>query len=477
MVLERVLFYQHGGTTGQVLAKASEQDGDVEWVEQSGGGTIINSSNVDVATATLSEDLIFSMSETWTDYKISFDSIDNDFVLQDGAVKIGKGISKILISTNLNFTEALSGVNLLLIKKNDDVVGKTILKQQTEDFFSIAITSQAIDVQEGDVISLCMQTSVAQENKTIRKNSAYMTIVAIYEKSEVSTSDIIVSPTEPTVDRRKVWFQRSKNLLHNNLENYSGTSTSVTTINPNPARLSTMKLIKVKSNTSYTLSTTNTDIVALIIAYDEKGNYLRNTVNDWPNVSNYTFTTDSDCAYIRILFAFTDKTTNITKADLGQCQLEQGNNKTDYEPFIENAVYGKNDNGVYENFTEEKVDRYSLEETKTDKVWIDNRPIYRKVLSFITDAETYIMKTVNIGVENIDLCFIGPMSVIISSTETDKSMYMVNTTRQANSTALGLGGHNWFRINPNRKQVGYVVSDLTKSSQCYLELYYTKTTD
>ena len=41
MVLERVLFYQHGGTTGQVLAKASEQDGDVEWVEQSGGASII----------------------------------------------------------------------------------------------------------------------------------------------------------------------------------------------------------------------------------------------------------------------------------------------------------------------------------------------------------------------------------------------------------------------------------------------------
>ena len=297
-------------------------------------------------------------------------------------------------------------------------------------------------------------------------------------QSEIIEDGIIVSPTEPTADRRKVWLQRSKNLLHNNLENYSGTSTSVAAINPNPARLSTMKLIKVKSNTSYTLSTTNNDIVALIIAYDEKGNYLRNTINDWPNVSNYTFTTDSDCAYIRILFAFTDKITNISKTDLGQCQLEQGNNKTDYEPFVENAAYVKNDNEVYENFTEEKVDRYSLEETKTNKVWIDGKPIYRKVLSFITDSETYIMKTVNIGVEDIDLCFIGSMSVIINSGNNgDASLYMVNTTRQANGTSVGLGGHNWFRISPNRKQVGYVVSELTKSSQCYLELYYTKTTD
>lgn len=34
-------FLPSGGTTGQVLAKASEQDGDVEWVEQSGGTSIM----------------------------------------------------------------------------------------------------------------------------------------------------------------------------------------------------------------------------------------------------------------------------------------------------------------------------------------------------------------------------------------------------------------------------------------------------
>lgn len=34
-------FLPSGGTTGQVLAKASEQDGDVEWIEQSGGASII----------------------------------------------------------------------------------------------------------------------------------------------------------------------------------------------------------------------------------------------------------------------------------------------------------------------------------------------------------------------------------------------------------------------------------------------------
>lgn len=306
-----------------------------------------------------------------------------------------------------------------------------------------------------------------------------MKIKKTKQNTGLVTDEIVISATEPQENNRKeIWIRKGKNLLHNNLENYSGTATSTIPNNPTPYRLSTMKLIKVKSNTPYTLSTTNTDIVALIIAYDEKGNYLRNTVNDWPNIANYTFTTDSDCAYIRILFAFTDKITNITKADLGQCQLEQGSSKTDYEPFVEKAVYVKNDNGVYENFTEEKVDRYSLEETKTDKVWIDGKPIYRKVLSFTTDSEIYIMKTINIEVENIDLCFIGPMSVIVNSGNNgDTSLYMVNTTRQKNGTEIGLGGHNWFRINPNKKQIGYTVSELTKSSQCYLELYYTKTTD
>lgn len=39
--IEEGSFLPSGGITGQVLAKASEQDGDVEWVEQSGGASII----------------------------------------------------------------------------------------------------------------------------------------------------------------------------------------------------------------------------------------------------------------------------------------------------------------------------------------------------------------------------------------------------------------------------------------------------
>lgn len=141
------------------------------------------------------------------------------------------------------------------------------------------------------------------------------------------------------------------------------------------------------------------------------------------------------------------------------------------------AIYLGNDKVAGGISEQEDNDIYSTQETKTDKVWIDGKPIYRKVLSFITDSETYTMKVVNIGVENIDLCFIGPMSVIISSNSADKSLYMVNAVRPNSDTALGFGGNNWFRINANKKMVAYVVGELCASSQCYLELYYTKTTD
>jgi len=141
------------------------------------------------------------------------------------------------------------------------------------------------------------------------------------------------------------------------------------------------------------------------------------------------------------------------------------------------AIYLGNDKVAGGISKQEDNDVYSTEEIKTNKVWIDGKPIYQKVLSFITDAETYKMKVVDIGVENIDLCFIGPMSVIISSNSADKSLYMVNATRANSDTAIGSAAHNWFRINANKKSVAYVVGSLVASSQCYLELYYTKTTD
>lgn len=138
------------------------------------------------------------------------------------------------------------------------------------------------------------------------------------------------------------------------------------------------------------------------------------------------------------------------------------------------AIYLGNDKVAGGISEQEDNDIYSTQETKTDKVWIDGKPIYRKVLSFITTDELHTMKIINTGINNIDLCFFGEMSLIKG---TDGSIYPVNAARPNTDTSIGLGANNWFRLNPNKRDIAYVISTLATSSQCYLELYYTKTTD
>lgn len=207
-------FLPTGGTTGQVLAKASDSDGDVEWVEQTGGsgGAVINQTNVEMVTAALTASQKMTTTEAWQAVKVNFDNVTDteSLILQDGGIKIGKGISKILVSANLAFLEALTGRVQILIRKNNTTVGKYIAKEQNNIYMNLTMPVQVIDVTEGDIITLITGSSNVQTGKTIVKDITYMTIVAIKDETGSAYGDIIVSPTEPQTDRRKVWFQKGE---------------------------------------------------------------------------------------------------------------------------------------------------------------------------------------------------------------------------------------------------------------------------
>ena len=90
--------------------------------------------------------------------KFPFDTTTNPnskkFILQsDGSVKIGKGISKILVSgaTSLSAINE-SQLRRFSIFKNDSIVNRT---QMSYDYFqSFSLVPKIIDVVEGDVISM-----------------------------------------------------------------------------------------------------------------------------------------------------------------------------------------------------------------------------------------------------------------------------------------------------------------------------------
>lgn len=336
--------------------------------QTSGGGTIINSSNVDVATATLSEDLTFSTSQAWEKFKINFDKISNtNFTLQDGGIKIGKGISKILISANIGFTEALSGTIRMDVRNNDVAVEKGALKQQTEDYFSISMIGQEIEVQEGDIISLTIAPSSAQANKTMRNFNTYMTIVAIQDgQSDILEDGIIVSPTEPETDRRKVWFQtKGKNLFDGKYNTGYGYNITTGEIEVNSGVYSSAEKIPIPVGaTKICLSKNGESKTARFFFYDKDENYIGNNVST--SISNAIVATILENAR----YCHFQVGSAVINTDFSGIQLETGNDEdvipTEFEEYINPTIYAKNKDGIYEKFIKKNVVNNNKTESTED---------------------------------------------------------------------------------------------------------------
>lgn len=164
----------------------------------------------------------------------------------------------------------------------------------------------------------------------------------------IKQEGIIVSATEPTTDRRKVWMQKGKNLFNGNFT--SGyTLNSTTGKNESSSNyIVTNNFAEVEANTIYTISiNSNLEMLAngpRVCEYDENYNMIKCLFNTG---LTYTFTTSSNTKYIKFSERFNsanDITTNI------QVMLEQNSTATSYEEYIEQKIYILNDNNVYEEF-------------------------------------------------------------------------------------------------------------------------------
>lgn len=161
------------------------------------------------------------------------------------------------------------------------------------------------------------------------------------EKGDTA-SEVTISPTEPTTGE-KVWIQKGKNKFDKNnvssaevYVNISGTSAGVSEGNY-------AIYIKCKENTTYTISSSvavprfracsYTTLITTSVA-------VAGVVND--GGSAITLTTGSNDKYLYV---------NLTDSSyLDYLQIQQGPTATEYEEYIEPAIYVKNDNGIFEEF-------------------------------------------------------------------------------------------------------------------------------
>jgi hypothetical protein len=168
-------------------------------------------------------------------------------------------------------------------------------------------------------------------------------------------NDIKISPTEPTTNE-KVWIQKGKNLIDYSKckQGYTIDTTTGNISQTDTGRYIT-DFIKIKGGETYTSSGVSISNRAY---FDENMQYISRT-------STFTAVAPQNACYTVLVSS---------NEGYSSPQLEQGSS-TEYEPYVEKAIYVKNDNGVFEEFIKYEKNNWIVGvdyNTSTTETWRGN---------------------------------------------------------------------------------------------------------
>ena len=109
--------------------------------------------------------------------------------------------------------------------------------------------------------------------------------------------------------------------------------------------------------------------------------------------------------------------------------------------------------------------RYSTTEQKTNETWINNKPIYQKVIDFGTLPNNG-QKNVRHNISDLDFCV--SIEGVAYQASGSISLPLSNPGTGGSTSQLLVSGEN-VRVSTNFNATSYTV--------CYIILKYTKTTD
>ena len=143
--------------------------------------------------------------------------------------------------------------------------------------------------------------------------------------------------------------------------------------------------------------------------------------------------------------------------------MEAGTIATPYEAYVENKMFVKNSNDVYEEFIKKQEEIYSTNEKNIGK-WIDGRALYRKVVDCGTMPNA-TSKTISTGLSNVSY---KKMEGMITN---GTLYYEMNNTRPTDTNTINTIG---LYINNNNiiieskidrsSYTGYVILEYTKNN-------------
>ena len=222
--------------------------------------------------------------------------------------------------------------------------------------------------------------------------------------------------------------------------------------------------IAIESSNPYTFSVSNYTVPTggsmwlAISLFDSNKNIIARYADY--NISSITVTASQtvNAKYIRVSYRYNDS--NI------KCQLEYGSTVTAYEPYVEKQIHIKNKNGVFEEFygeSELNQENYSLGEQKIGS-WINGKPLYRKVLDFGALP--------NNGSK--DMSYDDTYNIVYINGYAWQNSF---GTPIPNSHHNDNNAINLFVQNQSHQITIETYMDRSNYTNCFIWIYYTKTTD
>ena len=209
--------------------------------------------------------------------------------------------------------------------------------------------------------------------------------------------------------------------------------------------LTTTNLIKVKPNTTYTISFSGGNyVIDRIATFNSSGAFISKS----NSLNVRTFTTDANTYYIR----FNIWSSGITPSSIGNAQLEEGSTATTYTPYQEL------DNKEHYTTSEQVIG-----------TWVDGKKLYRKVVKY-TNSSTIGSSS---GITNISIAHGVSNIGQVTKCDIAKAGNYIFTTLGGSGVSYGTCVTQVNNTNINLR----IINDTWASSTWYFTLEYTKTTD
>lgn len=220
------------------------------------------------------------------------------------------------------------------------------------------------------------------------------------EGSTLGKAEVYVGAEEPTTGE-KVWFRKGKNYL--DISKVKSRTTYGITFTPTDTGIKISGTaedtyayggsigIDLKKGKTYTLYGNNAGSTLKLEL--KKGTTIIATVKTSNN--KITFTPNDDVNLVTFILEGIVKGTTYNY-EISNLQIEPGSKAAPYEHYIEQKLFVRNSNGVYEEFLKKSEEVYSTEE-QVIGTWIDGKPLYRKVVEMGNmTKDNYKMKAHNI---------------------------------------------------------------------------------